>query len=529
MVTAPLNETRGGDAPTPPLPREDAALLRATLDALPMHVCVLDERARVLWVNRAWKEFAQANGGDAQSDCAGMDYLAVCDAASGDEAADAHAVAGLIRRVMAGQQAHGEVEYPCHGPDELRWFVAQVSRLPGEGPARVVVCHLPVTARRIAEARQREHQRLEALGALAAGIAHDFNNVLGAVLGNAALARRGLPAGHAASEPLQHIQRAAQRARALVRRVLAFGRREAAEPAPLALVPLLEETLALLRVSQPPGARLSLRLDGAAYWVRADATELQQLLMNLCTNAWLALPPGGGTVTVGVGPGPGADSVHLWVRDDGRGMSPQVMARCFEPFFTTRPAGQGTGLGLSQVRAAVQRCGGRVAADSSPGRGSTFHVYLPLCAAPAEPAQAGPGADDEPGSPPAGAPARARLLLVDDDEVVGLTLQAVLEHEGHRVERHANGTAALAALAAAGPGAIDLVVTDQSMPEMTGTELCRRLRAQGLGLPVLVISGYVSDDLRRQARALGVAALVAKEDAFEALPRAVAGAMARRP
>lgn len=506
-------------------PGSEAALpglLRSALDALPAHVCVLAADATVLWVNRAWRRFSACNGGNEASTGEGSNYLAVCDAACGQQSNEAPAFGVLLREVLSGQRAHFEVEYPCHSPSELRWFVAGAALIEGPGPGRVVVSHQSVTARRLADARERERQRLEALGALAGGIAHDFNNVLGAVLGHAALLLDDRPAGGDQHEPLWHIQRAALRGRDLVRRVLAFGRGPAGTAEPLALAPLLEETLALLATSRPAGAEQALELAAGAdaLWVRGDATDLQQALMNLVHNGWLALQGRPGTVTVSMRPA-GANSAEIQVADNGCGIPEGLRERIFEPFFTTRPVGEGAGLGLAQVHGMALRMGGRVAVSSEPGLGSVFTLTLPLCDAPAAAAAAAraPAAAE---TAAAEAPA-ATLLLVDDDETVGLAHAALLKRAGHHVLLATSALGALRELGRQGAG-LDALVSDHTMPEMSGLELCRAARVLLPSLPLLIVTGYIDNALRSGATALGVE-LVAKEDAFEALVPAVASVL----
>jgi signal transduction histidine kinase len=490
-------------------------LLRSALDALPAHVCVLDADATVLWVNRAWRQFSALNGGNETATGEGSNYLAVCAAACGPQSNEAPAFGFLLREVLAGRRAHFEVEYPCHSPTELRWFVAGAALIEGPGPGRVIVSHQSVTARRLADARERERQRLETLGALAGGIAHDFNNVLGAVLGHAALLLEATPGGSQEHEPLKHIQRAALRGRDLVRRLMAFGRGPVAAEAPLALAPLVEETLALLATSCPPGARQVLELaSGAdALWVRGDATELQRSLMNLVQNAWLALQGGPGTVTVSLRPS-AEGSAELRVADSGCGIPAALHGRIFEPFFTTRPVGEGTGLGLAQVHSMVTLMGGRIDVRSELAAGSIFTLTLPLCDAPAAQAQVGPA------QAPVARAAPATLLLVDDDEVVGLANAALLARAGHRVQRTTSAHDALRELDRDG-ATFCALVSDHAMPEMSGLELCRAARALRPSLPLLIVTGYINEALMEGAVALG-AAVLPKEEAFERLEGAVA-------
>ncbi len=412
-------------------------------------------------------------------------------------------------------------------------------------------------ARQQLERQLREAQKIESIGTLAGGIAHDFNNILPAILGNVALAEEALPAAHPARENLAQIHKAGLRARTLVQQILTFSRREPQALVVQPLQPVIEETLSLLRATLPAAVRLETCISAQTLCVEADATQLQQVVMNLCTNAWHALPEGRGRIEVGLalqappagtpglpggladvgvgvvanagsGAEPGAASsaeptawAQLWVADTGAGMADGVLERIFDPFFTTKPVGQGTGLGLSVVHGIVRLHRGRIVVTSRPGEGSRFDVYLPLVA---QGAAAGlPAVAAAPALPtpaPAATAGPARLLYVDDDEVMGLMVQRLLAREGHEVTACSAPAQALALLQSA-PAPYALLISDYNMPEMSGTELAARLRALAPGLPVIISSGYISDALRSEAAALGVRALLHKEATLEALPALV--------
>ena len=383
----------------------------------------------------------------------------------------------------------------------------------------------------------RQSQKLEAIGTLAGGIAHDFNNILGTILGNVALARDDLSLDHPAERSLGQIEIAASRARDLVQQILAFSRRQPPTLALRPLRPLVENILGLLRVAMPPGVTLRTELTDAPLQVRADATQLHQVLMNLCANAWQAHQGQPGEVTVGlarlsaqevlatgVAPGGGQHGLaHLWVSDRGCGIDEATRQRIFEPFFTTKPAGSGTGLGLSVVHGIVMAHGGTLTVDSQPGQGSTFHVYLPL-------AEADAALDDGGAVVAAASDHRGqgqRVLYVDDDEVMRVLVERLLTRAGYQPTCRASAQQALATVRA-DPQAWDVVVTDYSMPELSGTELARQLRALRADLPLIVISGYVSDELQRAARACGVREVVQKQYTLEELGPAIQRAWASR-
>jgi CheY-like chemotaxis protein len=347
------------------------------------------------------------------------------------------------------------------------------------------------------------------------------------------------------------IRAAGERARALVQRLLVFARRQPVRPVAQPLQRPVDEALAMLRGMLPVSAQLDARLADEPLVVRADATQVQQLLLNLVTNAWHALRDGRGRIEVALDAvelGVDAAAAHglpagryarLAVADDGSGIDEATRARIFEPFFTTKPAGQGTGLGLATVYGIVESHGGAVAVDSHVGQGTTFTVLLPrVDAADAVAAgEAAAGAADaaaqgsamREGAPPAavGAAAPRRVIYVDDDETLVLLADRLLRRAGFEVSGFADAALALAAVRAA-PEAFDAVVTDQQMPRLSGIDVARAVAGAAPALPVIVASGYVDDELERAAAAAGVRALLHKErlaeDLLPALRRVLAGA-----
>jgi signal transduction histidine kinase/CheY-like chemotaxis protein len=380
----------------------------------------------------------------------------------------------------------------------------------------------------------RRAQRLEAIGTLAGGIAHDFNNIVGAILGNLSLAQEEAQTGQPARESLGQIRRAALRARDLVERIQAFARQEKPSLSDELLRPIVQEVVALIQVALPPGAELRTELDDEAMPVRADLTQLHQVLMNLCTNAIQALQGEPGTVTVslravtfgtgGAAPPAGLDAgrhAHLCVSDTGKGIAAEHLERIFEPYFTTKGAKGGTGLGLSVVHGIVAAHRGSMVVESTPGQGSRFHVYLPLIDGQVQPAE--PAAQ-------AAAPAGRgqQVLYLDDDEVMGLMVERLLGRAGYRVRCFLSAAQALAALRSE-PSAYDLVLTDFNMPECSGIEVSRSVAELRPGLPVILISGHVFDTLVAQARRAGVLEVVRKQHLLEELVPAIARALGGSP
>ncbi len=379
-----------------------------------------------------------------------------------------------------------------------------------------------------------ESRRIESLGTLAGGIAHDFNNILAAIIGNVALARRELDGTHPAVGSLEQVRTAAARGRTLVQQILAIGRRQPQALAQQPLLPLLEETAALLRPTLPASVQMQVQPDLAPVHAAVDAARLQQVLMNLCTNASHAMQGRSGCIEIGLSaraaplhalrpdsPLAGQRCAHLWVRDEGAGMDAATQARIFEPFFTTKPSGEGTGLGLPVVQGIVAAHGGEIAIDSAPGQGTTVHVYLPLT----EPQPAAHGSTAEATAPMPAAPAPAplpsgavgqRVLYIDDDPVVALMVERLLGQAGYRAEVQGSGTEALQRLRGE-PGAFDIVITDYNMPGLSGLDVARELADLCPGTPVYISSGYITEELLSKAQAAGVRGVLQKQNTLEDL------------
>ena len=391
------------------------------------------------------------------------------------------------------------------------------------------------------ESQLRESHKMQAVGTMAGGIAHDFNNILASILGNAELAKADLSADMPALESLLEIEKAGRRARDLVRQILAFSRNDPPQRVAVQLPELLHETCRLLRVTLPPAVTLHMHLGNAALpTLLADPTQVEQALLNLCTNAIQALGPQGGRIDIEAALAlpdqrlserlnllPGQPHVALCVRDTGPGMDADTVQRVFEPFFTTKPVGQGTGLGLAVVHGVMRTHQGGIDVRSAPGQGSQFTLYFPALAQealqqperPEQPRQPTPAPAPEAATATAtatAAVARPRhVMYVDDDEALVFLVQRLLRRRGYEVSGFTDPHAAAAALRAA-PQQYDLLVTDYNMPGYCGVDLVREARSIRADLPVALASGYITADIEREALAEGARALIHKpNDAAE--------------
>jgi signal transduction histidine kinase len=427
---------------------------------------------------------------------------------------------GQRRALERAIDDHGEYEYVYRvifPDDNVRWVAGRGrASYDASGRAvRMVGVYQDVTDQRRMQEQFQQAQRIDAIGQLAGGIAHDFNNILSAIIGHTALARRDLATGRSPSQSLQEIETASQRAKNLVQQILAFGRRQPVEKQIVALQSLLEESASLLRATLPANVALTTACTPDLPCILADTTQLHQVLLNLGTNAWHALKGRSGSIEMRLELVPGADDqcpsppglrgklgggsqVRISVSDNGEGMSDAVLRRIFEPFFTTKAQGHGTGLGLAVVDGIVRDHGGAISVLSQPGRGSTFQLYFPalqgvLPAAPTAPIKSlvpVPGGGEH-------------ILYLDDEEVLVRLTRRILEPAGYHVHGFTRASQALAAFRA-NPSLFDLVISDVTMPDASGLEVTRELRALRPDLPVILTSGFLTDDLRKRAQALDV-------------------------
>ncbi len=456
-----------------------------------------------------------------------------------------------VPQMLADRQAHFEGHAAVYRNEHRirckdgrwKWVLSRgmvLSRDENGRPVRMVGTHTDITEHKQAEAQHRaleaqlrESQKMEAIGTLAGGVAHDFNNLLAAILGNLVLAREDLGEQHPAQESLTEINRAAIRARQLVQQILTFSRRQTQEMVRQPLTPLVEEALGLMRSLLPAGLKLVARLPAAGLPVLADSTQMQQVLMNLCTNAWQAMEGRSGDITVAlrevrldasqglqIGGLVGGTYACLSVADNGPGMDEATQQRIFEPFFTTKAPGAGTGLGLAVVHGIVKAHRGVISLHSRPGEGARFDVYLPLASGAEGPQAEAPAAAS---AVPAAAPLAQgkHVVYIDDYEALVFLVGRLLRKQGYRASTFESGEAALAWLREHSDDPVDLVVTDQNMPGLSGVEVARELRGLRPGLRVAIVSGHVNDKLIAEATDAGVCEVMGKQDSMDALGEAI--------
>lgn len=373
------------------------------------------------------------------------------------------------------------------------------------------------------ESQLRESQKMQAIGTMAGGIAHDFNNIISAILGNVALARLDAPSSGTVSTSLGEIDKAGRRARDLVRQILTFSRNESPHRVPLQLAEVVHEALRLVKVTLPPHVSLQVNIDETTPPVLANATQIEQAILNLCTNAIHSLTQQPAILQVELGyslrasddtterrSGLRGHHVKLTVSDTGSGMSESTLQRIFEPFFTTKPVGHGTGLGLSVVHGIMRAHMGSVRVKSTPGQGSEFRLYFPVSDDDIEPVSVLP---TEP-YPAMGA--GQRVMYVDDDEALVFLVKRLLIRKGYQVTTYTDPRQALLALRN-DPDSCDLLVTDYNMPGYSGVDLLRDVKDLLPSLPVALASGYVTPEIERDALAAGARALIHKPNDVDEL------------
>ena len=432
-------------------------------------------------------------------------------------------VGRLIQDALEGRREH-QMEYRIVRPDgTVRWVEGRgrVFRDSSGQPLRLLGVCTDITARVQAEEAASASQRLEAMGQLAAGMAHDTNNMMAGVLGLAHLLQRAPDLPDRLRHDVQEIIRAAEQTSHLTRQLLTFSRRQIVSPEAVDLVDAVRENEDMLRRVLGADVLLDFDLPGVPCWITIDRTQLVQVLLNLALNARDAMASGG---SLRIAVEAGGRGPVLEVADSGVGMEDAVRVRIFEPFFTTKPHGQGTGLGLSTVHGIVTQGGGTVDVRSRPGAGTAFRLSFPAAVAPPSPVSS---REDHAVLGQGGT-----ILVVDDEPLVRDLVRRMLEDQGFAVEVAPAGGHALEV---AERTRIDALITDLTMPGMSGTELARRILDRRPELPVLFMTGHHGNDIRWDGARPAPAVLhkpFSPEALYEALDRAItraAGSATRRP
>ncbi len=394
-----------------------------------------------------------------------------------------------------------------HG--RVKWLMETVRSITYEGNRAVLGNTMDVTERYQMEKMLRQAQKMEAIGTLAGGIAHDFNNILTAIIGHTEIAHSRLPGESPVRRNLEQVLKAGSRATDLVSQILSFSRQTEQERKPVQVAPIVKEALKLLRSSLPRTIEIRQEIDipSKRDTVLADPTQIHQVLMNLCTNASHAMRDKGGVLTVqlsGIETGddsallpPGLEKgpyVRLSVSDTGHGMDAAVMEKIFDPYFTTKGPGEGTGLGLSVVQGIVRGCGGAITVHSEPDRGTIFHAFFPgieeKLASEERAAETIPAGDE-------------RILFVDDEKTLVELGKEMLEALGYNVTAKTNCFEALETFRSQ-PHGFDLVFTDMTMPGLTGTDLARELMAIRPDIPIILFTGFSELIDEKRAKAAGI-------------------------
>jgi PAS domain S-box-containing protein len=502
--------------------RESEERFRQAIEFSPVPMAITDTNGRVLYRNR---EFPYRYGYTLEDTPSIEDWALL---AFPDPAYRESCLAQWYEDVAQALRTEGATptrEYKITCKDGTQRQVEIVTRPLNDMSVTVLN---DVTERRALENQLRQAQKMEAIGQLAGGIAHDFNNILSAIVGYTDLTLMQTTNNLALHNDLTQVRKAADRATDLVRHILTFSRRQQQEKLPLQAFLVIKEALKLLRASIP--TTIEIRQDIASQSaILADPTQIHQMVMNLCTNAYHAMKERGGILAVslhetdidqasidsGIEVPPGR-YLKLSVSDTGCGMNKDTLSRIFEPYFTTKEKGVGTGLGLAVVHGIVKEHQGRVSVYSEPGQGTTFNVYLPIIHEAVTEAAPAP-------IPPM-ARANERIMVVDDEALIRDMISRFLTDAGYRVDLFANGREAWAALQQ-NPEAWNLLLTDQTMPEMTGEVLAVKALQLKPGMPVIICSGFSESLTGEHVRALGVKAFLQKPVDPSTLLTAIAKAL----
>ncbi|MBW1680965.1 MAG: PAS domain S-box protein [Deltaproteobacteria bacterium] len=495
--------------------RKSEVLMQRIFEASPFGICLIGKDRRIKWYNKTLTRMFGYSSGEVYGANARMLH-------PNDE--EFKRIEEAISSLGSGKKAH-DIETSCVRRDgsvfdcHIRYALIN----PESEESDVLAIAEDVTERKKAEEEKirlekelRRAQKMEAIGTLAGGIAHDFNNILAAIIGISELAQMETPEGSLLHTHLGQVLAAGLRARDLVKQILAFSRQNSEQLIPMSIHPVVKEGLKLLRSSLPTTIKINRYIKKGPELILGDPTQIHQILMNLCTNAEHAMREKGGTLDVKLErvdideamaalhqhlqPGP---YMRLEVSDTGKGIDPEVKDRIFDPYFTTKESWEGTGLGLAVVQGIVQTHGGAIIVESEVGKGTTFGVYFPIIEGEKE------GVQEQEKVERALPTGNERILFIDDEEMLVEVGKGILEQLGYDVTVRTSSLEALE-LFKAKSGYFDLVITDMSMPNMTGEHLSRELMKIRPGTPIILCTGFSHVISKEKARAIGIRSFAMK-------------------
>ena len=494
---------------------------QALLALLPFGLAMTDRDGRLLFLNESFAR--AANVAEGQHPAYPGDLVV---------AEDQAALAAAVRRYAVGPQMTGDIAVRLRNQPEEP-VALSLAGVRGLGDAAVILTLKDDSEEGRLKRQVAQATKMQAVGQLAGGVAHDFNNILTAIIGHCDLILMRHTPGDSDYDDIQQIKSNSNRAAGLTRQLLAFSRQQTLRPQVIQLPDIVADVSNLLKRLIGEKVRLEVSHGRNLGLVRADPGQMEQVIVNLAVNARDAMPDGGtlSIQTFAVSAAqvremrstvlPPADYTGLRVSDTGMGIPPELLSKIFEPFFTTKEIGKGTGLGLSTVYGIVKQSGGYIFAESEPGHGTSFVIYLPVHSATAE--EKKPSARTSPSR--SGGWGTGTILLVEDEDMVRAVAERALSRQGYTVLTAADGEQGLEVLA--GAKKVDLLVSDVVMPNMDGPAMVRKARKTHPHLPVLFMSGYAEEQLRKSIDIERVAFLP-KPFSVAQLSEAVAGAFAER-
>ncbi|GAB4336389.1 MAG: hypothetical protein Kow0037_17600 [Calditrichia bacterium] len=479
-------------------------LLESAMEHSAEIVFLTDRESRIIYVNRIFEEFY----GYKKSEVYGQKVSMLRSYHHEDSF-----YKEMMKTLLAGSPWKGYLFNRKKDGEQVEVYATIAPIFGDDGEiSHFVTVQRDVSREREIERRSQQSQRLEAIGTLAGGIAHDFNNILTPILGYAEMCMKSVPKGSQLYGDLSYIHQAASRARDLVKQILTFSRQTDKERKPILVTPIIKEALKLIRASLPSTVQIISNFEDSDVHILADPTEIHQVIMNLCTNAYQAMPEGGKIVVkqekISLESGSGLEEpplkqgeyVKITISDTGKGIPPEILDKIFEPYFTTKADDGGTGLGLATVHGIVTNCGGAVTVNSQVGKGTDFHLYFPLCAVDQK--------EEEPQESVVSG-GQEFIWLVDDEPSIAKLAAGILSNHGYQVRYFTNPQQLLNELSHTSE-TINLILTDLTMPGITGIHLLEEVKKVRPDLPVVLCTGYRDRIKAGEAEEIGFKALILK-------------------